>query len=148
MKNVRVSYTWKKGICNGHGIVHTNLRESQSHYFAYFKEKQRINIYAMIFTFKTLHGQFGESKIHNKSSLVAQLVKNLPAVQGTWVGSLGWKDPWRRKWQPILVPLPGKSHGQRNPVGCGPRGRKELGMTEQLTLTNLVERIQMYLLRD
>ena len=27
------------------------------------------------------------------SSLVAQLVKNLPAMQGMWVGSLGWEDP-------------------------------------------------------
>ena len=27
------------------------------------------------------------------ASLVAQLVKNLPAVQETWVRSLGWKDP-------------------------------------------------------
>ena len=27
------------------------------------------------------------------SSLVAQLVKNLPAVQETWVQSLGWEDP-------------------------------------------------------
>ena len=26
-------------------------------------------------------------------SLVAQLVKNLPAMQGTWVRSLGWEDP-------------------------------------------------------
>ena len=25
--------------------------------------------------------------------LVAQLVKNLPAVQGTWVQSLSWEDP-------------------------------------------------------
>ena len=25
--------------------------------------------------------------------LVAQTVKNLPAMQGTWVQSLGWKDP-------------------------------------------------------
>ena len=25
--------------------------------------------------------------------LVAQLVKNLPAVQETWVQYLGWKDP-------------------------------------------------------
>ena len=28
-----------------------------------------------------------------KASLVAQLVKNLPAVQETWVRSLGWEDP-------------------------------------------------------
>ena len=27
------------------------------------------------------------------ASLVAQLVKNLPAMQETWVGSLGWEDP-------------------------------------------------------
>ena len=27
------------------------------------------------------------------ASLVAQLVKNLPGVQETWVGSLGWEDP-------------------------------------------------------
>ena len=28
-----------------------------------------------------------------RASLVAQLVKNLPAMQETWVRSLGWKDP-------------------------------------------------------
>ena len=27
------------------------------------------------------------------ASLVAQLVKNLPAMQETWVQSLGWEDP-------------------------------------------------------
>ena len=26
------------------------------------------------------------------ASLVAQLVKNLPTMQETWVGSLGWED--------------------------------------------------------
>ena len=26
-------------------------------------------------------------------SLVAQMVKNPPAMQETWVGSLGWEDP-------------------------------------------------------
>ena len=28
-----------------------------------------------------------------RASLVAQLVKNLPAVRETWVRSLGWEDP-------------------------------------------------------
>ena len=28
-----------------------------------------------------------------RASLVAQLVKNLPAVQESWVQSLGWEDP-------------------------------------------------------
>ena len=27
------------------------------------------------------------------ASLVAQMVKNLPAMQETWVPSLGWEDP-------------------------------------------------------
>ena len=38
-----------------------------------------------------------------------------------WVG----KIPWRRKWHPAPVLLPGKSHGQKILVGYGPWGRKE-----------------------
>ena len=30
------------------------------------------------------------------------------------------KIPWRSKWQPTPVFLPGKSHGQRRLAGCGP----------------------------
>ena len=28
----------------------------------------------------------------NRASLMAQTIKNLPAMQETWVPSLGWKD--------------------------------------------------------
>ena len=38
-----------------------------------------------------------------------------------WVG----KIPWRRKWQPTPVFLPGESHGQRSLAGYRPWGRKE-----------------------
>ena len=31
------------------------------------------------------------------ASLVAQLVKNVPAVQETWVRSLVWEDPLEKK---------------------------------------------------
>ena len=31
------------------------------------------------------------------ASLVAQLVKNLPAIQDTWVQSLGWEDPLEKR---------------------------------------------------
>ena len=41
-------------------------------------------------------------------------VENPPANAETRVRSLGGEDPWRRKWQPTPVFLPGKSHGQRN----------------------------------
>ena len=44
------------------------------------------------------------------------------------------KFPWSRKWQPIPVSLPGKSHGQRSLVDYNPWGLKELDTTEQLTL--------------
>ena len=43
-----------------------------------------------------------------------------------WVG----KIPWRRKWQPTPVFLPGESHGRRSLVGYSPRGRKESDTTE------------------
>ena len=138
---------------------------------------------------------------HSWTSLVAQLVKNLPAMKETWVWSLGWEDllekgmatlssslawrspwtiyspwgrkesdrtewlslslfkwtlglprwlsgkestcqcrgwgfnpwvrkiPWRGKWQPTPVFLPGKSHGRRSLMGYSPRGRKELDTT-------------------
>ena len=39
--------------------------------------------------------------------------------------------PWRRKWQPTPVSLPGKSHGQKS---CSPWGRKDSGTTGRLTL--------------
>ena len=40
------------------------------------------------------------------------------------------KIPWRRKWQPTPVLLPGESHDQRSLVGYSPCGHKELDMTE------------------
>ena len=49
-----------------------------------------------------------------RDSLVSQMVKNLPAMQETWVQSLGQEIPWRRKWQPTPVFVPGKSHRQRS----------------------------------
>ena len=45
----------------------------------------------------------------------------------SWVG----KIPWRRKWQPAPVSLPGKFHGRRSLAGYSPWGHKESDMTEQ-----------------
>ena len=50
---------------------------------------------------------------------------------GAWIG----KFPWRRKWQPTPVFLPGKPHGQRSLLGYSPWGGKESDMTEQLNST-------------
>ena len=40
--------------------------------------------------------------------------------------------PWRRKWQPTSVLLPGKSHEWRILVGYSPWGGKESDTTERL----------------
>ena len=45
-----------------------------------------------------------------------------------WIG----KIPWKKKWQPIAVFLPGKPHGQRSLVGYSPWGCKELDTTESV----------------
>ena len=51
-----------------------------------------------------------------------------------WVGMI----LWRRKWQPTLVFLPGKSHGQRSLVGYSPWGSKESHKTVTKTATSIV----------
>ena len=49
------------------------------------------------------------------ASLVAQMVKNLPAMQETWVLSLGWEYPLEKTWQPTPVFLPGESPETEEP---------------------------------
>ena len=64
------------------------------------------------------------------ASLVAQTVKNSPAMWKTWVR----KIPWRRDQLPTPVFLPGEFHGQRSLEGYSPWGHKESDTTEQLSL--------------
>ena len=66
------------------------------------------------------------------------MVKNLPAMQQTWVRSLGWEDPleeemathssvlaWRIPWTEVGCPW-------GNLVGYSPWGHKEPDVTKQL----------------
>ena len=65
----------------------------------------------------------------HRNSLVAQMVKSLPAMRRTtfdpWVG----KITWRRERPPTPVFWPGEFHGLYSPQGC-----KESDTTEQLSL--------------
>ena len=63
------------------------------------------------------------------ASLVAQTVKNPPAMQETWVQPLGWEDPWRREKLPTPECLWGKFHGQEEPH----RQATVHGVTKRLT---------------
>ena len=69
------------------------------------------------------------------ASLVAQRLKRLPARRETWGHPWVGKIPWRRKWQPTPVFLPGESHGRKSLVGYCPQGRKELDTAERLHFT-------------
>ena len=69
------------------------------------------------------------------STLGFSVVKNLPANAGDSrdVGLIPRvrKIPWRRKWQPAPLFLPGESHGQWSLVGYSPWGHRESNVTEQ-----------------
>ena len=55
-----------------------------------------------------------------KHTLVAQMLKHLPAMRETWVQTLGREDLLEKE-----------SHGLRSLVGCSPRGRKESDTTQR-----------------
>ena len=64
------------------------------------------------------------------ASPVAQLVKSLPAMQETWVRSLGWEDPLEKGMATHSSIFPGDFHGQRSLAGSSPWGHKEPDMAE------------------
>ena len=64
------------------------------------------------------------------ASLIAQLVKNSPAMQGPWFDSWVRKIPWRRERLPTPVFWPGEFHGLYSPWG-----HKKSDTTEQLSLS-------------
>ena len=63
------------------------------------------------------------------ASLVAQMVKNQPAMQETWVRSLGWEDPLEKGIST------GDFQGQRSLTGYSPWVHKESDTTERLSLS-------------
>ena len=60
----------------------------------------------------------------NVLCLVAQMVKNLPAIQETCFQSLGWEDPLEKEMAIHSSILPGESHDH------SPWDHKELDKTE------------------
>ena len=56
------------------------------------------------------------------ASLVAQVVKNLPAMWEIWEDPWVGKIPWRRAWQPTPVLWPGESSWTEEPGGLQSMG--------------------------
>ena len=65
----------------------------------------------------------------SQASLIAQLVKNLPAMQETQVRFLGQEDPLEKERLPTPAFWPGEFHRL-----CSPWGHKESDRTERLNL--------------
>ena len=64
--------------------------------------------------------------------MVAQTVKNLPAVQETGVRSLGQEDPLEKGMETHSSVLAWEIHGQRNLPGYSPWGCTESDTTENI----------------
>ena len=77
------------------------------------------------------HPSCGISMSH-EASLVAQMVKNLPAMQEAWVWSLGQEGPLEKGIATHSSILGWRTPWTEEPAS--PRGRRESDATEQLTL--------------
>ena len=65
---------------------------------------------------------------------MAQMVKNSPAMQDTWLWAQDPEDPLKKGMATYSSILAWEFHGQRNMVGYSPQVCKESDMTEWLTL--------------
>ena len=66
------------------------------------------------------------------------MVKCLPAMQGTWVRSLGWEDPLEKEMAIHSSTLSWKIPWTEEALDYSPWGRIELDMTEGLHFTSLI----------
>ena len=69
------------------------------------------------------------------TSLVTQLVKNLPAMWEAWIDPYVGKIPWRRERLPTPVFWSGEFHGLYSAWGC-----KESDTTERLSLSKYIDK--------
>ena len=61
-----------------------------------------------------------------RASLVAQMVKHLPAMQETWVRSLGWEDPLEKEMATHFSTLAWKSPWTEEPGRLQSKGSKRV----------------------
>ena len=65
---------------------------------------------------------------------MTQLAKNLPAVQETWVQSLGWEDPLEKGMVTHFIILAWRIPWMEEPGGLQSVGSQRVGYDEQLSL--------------
>ena len=87
--------------------------------------------------------QIGTTSMKVGASLVAQMVKNLPAMQETWVRSLGWKDTLEKGMATHSCILAWRIPGTEEPGGLQSMGLQRSDTTEQLTLSHFSMEINL-----
>ena len=117
----------------------SNLPITRSNRFKYhhLEPHTHILILMLCYTLKSTLSSLPRDKGKSKKQLfilflsISKKLAQWQRIHLQWkrCGFNSWvrKIPWRREWQPILVFLPGKSHGQRNLVGHSPWGHKKAG---------------------
>ena len=115
-------------LCQVYSLKKSDPRQKQNFSYVLLLILGQILIYAI----STWHGcYYGFIHLTRWCLLV---VKNPPASEDdikdmSSIPGSG-RFPWRRKWQPTPVLLPGESHGQRSPVGYSSWGHKGSDTTE------------------
>ena len=90
----------------------------------------------------TVHGVI-KSWTWLRASLIAELVKNLPAMQETWVWFLGREDsPGEGNGNPLKYSCLENPHGQRSLVGYSPWGCKSRTRLSDFHYTSLATKQQ------
>ena len=69
----------------------------------------------------------GYSLQYSWASLVTQIVKNLPAMQDTWVQYLGWEDPLEKEMASCSSILAWKIPWSEEPGGLQSMGSQRVG---------------------
>ena len=76
------------------------------------------NLFSVRFTYSC------SSQIFTRGFPGGSVGKDPPAMQETWVQSLGWEDPLEKGMVPTPVFWPGEFRGQRSLAGYSPWGHK------------------------
>ena len=94
---------------------------------------EQVQGFPHLFTFPgLLLSVFSNVTTESWASLVAQIIKNLPATQEMQIQSLDWEHPLEKKMAPTPVFLPGEFHGQRSLAG----DRQSLGSQSRSRLSD------------
>ena len=75
---------------------------------------------------KTEASRWRSGKKKKKKKICLPIQETQEMLVRSWVG----KIPWRRKWQPTPVFLPGKFRGQKSLMGYSSWGCKETRLSE------------------